>query len=346
MPSERRAARPPVDADDATFTQFTAAPATAKSREVYASGTTDTGCASTACPVLFHSDDGGVTWEHLKATGFTGGNVMLPPSFPADKRIFVAGPGGLQASSDGGATFATLAPLSGPAAISPAFSSGDPRILLGAVPGWEYRDDSVTTAPLQLDPRPPGHVLSFAFSPGYPKDARLLVGGATPSPEDNRLQSSTVTVCSGSQCAAPTSLPGADGLPTVVTSRAFVGTGETYAWAGDRLFRSADGGAHFKALTLPFKAAVTGLVEDTDGVFYVALLGTDAKGKPAGGLFVTRDSGRTWIPVGQDTPLAKGAVSVASVGKNRLLASAAAGGVLCSVDAGRTWATRCPAPTP
>jgi photosystem II stability/assembly factor-like uncharacterized protein len=94
------------------------------------------------------------------------------------------------------------------------------------------------------------------------------------------------------------------------------------------------------------KATVTGLAEDLDGAFYVSLLGTDVKGKPTGGVFVTRDSGRTWTPVGQDTPLAKGAVSVASVGKGRLLASAATGGLQCSVDAGKTWSTRCPLPTP
>jgi hypothetical protein len=228
--------------------------------------------------------------------------------------------------------------------MSPAFSSGDPRILFGAVPGWEYRDDSETAAPLRLDPRPPGHVLTFAFSPGYPKDSRLLVGGTTPAPDKDKLQSSTVSVCSDSQCAAPTTLPGAEGTPTVFTSRSFVGTGEAYAWTGDRLFRSTDGGEHFKALALPAKGAVTGMVDDADGAVYVSLAGTD-KGTPTGGLFVTRDSGKTWTQLGQDTRLAKGAASVTSLGKNRLLASLAAGGVLCSGDAGATWAKRCPAAT-
>jgi photosystem II stability/assembly factor-like uncharacterized protein len=177
-------------------------------------------------------------------------------------------------------------------------------------------------------------------------DSRMLVGGATPTPDKDTLQASTVTVCSGSQCTAPTVLPGADGVPSVFTARSFVGTGEAFAWVGEQLFRSADGGAHFKAITLPLKATVTGLTEDTDGAFFVSQLGTDPKGKPIGGVFVTRDSGRTWTPVGQDTPLAKGAASVVSTGKNRLLASPAAGGLECSVDAGRTWANRCPPPTP
>ena len=42
------------------------------------------------------------------------------------------------------------------------------------MPGWEYRDDTNATTPLHLDGRPAGHTLSFAFSPNYAKDGRLL----------------------------------------------------------------------------------------------------------------------------------------------------------------------------
>jgi RNA polymerase sigma-70 factor (ECF subfamily) len=336
----------PIDVRQARLTDVTPAPSAGKSRDVYASGTSDTGCVSAPCPVLFRSVDGGGTWQQLEGDGFSGGTVLLAPDYPVDKRIFVGGPGALQVSNDGGATFSTLAPLGGPAAISPGFSGSDPRIVLGAVPGWEYRADSNTTAPLHLDPRPAGQVLTFAFSPGYPMDARMLVGGATPTPGKDKLQSSTVTVCSRSQCASPTVLPGADGVPDVFTARSFVGTGQSFAWVGEHLFRSVDGGASFKPVALPLKAAVTALTEDTDGAFFVSLLGTDAKGKPVGGVFVSRDTGQTWTPAGQDAPLAKGAVSVVSTGKNRLLASPAAGGLECSVDAGKTWADRCPKPTP
>src|SRR5439155_25702296 len=97
--------------------QFTTAPAGSNSHEVFATGTSTEGCppskANAPCQVLYHSPDGGVTWVHLKAAGFTGGTVLLAPNFPVDNRIFVSGPSGLQISRDGGATFATAVPLAG-----------------------------------------------------------------------------------------------------------------------------------------------------------------------------------------------------------------------------------------
>src|SRR5205807_9220664 len=45
---------------------------------------------------------------------------------------------------------------------------------------------------------------------------------------------------------------------------------------------------------------------------------------------------------GKDTALAKGASSVVSLGHDRLLAAPNASGLLCSADAGKTWAKRCP----
>ena len=159
--------------DNVTVSQFTPAPIGSNTREVYATGTSTEGCPSTTssttnkpapCAVLFHSVDNGATWERLKASGLSGGTALLAPNFPTDRRIFVSGPSGVQVSVDRGATFSSLVPLSGPTAVSPAFTI-DHRILIGAVPGWEYRDDTNATAPLQLDGRPQGQTLSFGFSP-------------------------------------------------------------------------------------------------------------------------------------------------------------------------------------
>ena len=75
----------------------------------------------------------------------------------------------------------------------------------------------------------------------------------------------------------------------------------------------------------------------------MSLLNTDPKGAWSGGVFVTRDGGKTWAQVGKDTPLATGATSISSLGHERVVAGSAAGGLLCSADAGKTWAKRCPA---
>ena len=328
--------------DDVTVTEFTTPPAGSTSHEIYATGISAVGCASAPCPVLFHSPDNGATWQRLKATGFTGGTVLLAPSFPTDRRVFATGPNGLQVSSDSGATFSTLVPLTGPTAISPAFPV-DHRILIGAVPGWVYRDDTNTTAPLHLDGRPAGHTLSFAFSPAYAKDGELFVGSSAPDPNDPTQEVSTVTVCAFGKCGDSATLPDTDRLPTVQASRTFSSSGVAFAWGGSHLYRSADGAQSFKTLTLPVNADVQGVAEDADGAVYVALLSTDAKGVSTGGLYVTKDGGKTWTQVGKDTPLAKGASSIVSLGKDRLLAAPAGSGLLCSADAGKTWDKRCQA---
>jgi RNA polymerase sigma-70 factor (ECF subfamily) len=331
----------PVAPQDVTFTQFTAPTPGSKSHDIYASGTATKGCVSGSCPVLFRSPDGGGTWQQLRASGYAGGPILLPSNFEADNRLFAAGPRALQVSTDNGATFATLAPLGGPATISPTFSSGDPRILLGAVPGWAYDDAANNTTPLQLQPRPAGHVFTFAFSPAWPKDNRLFVGSS--SPGSGSLQSSTVTVCFGTQCGSAAPLSGAEGAPTVVPSRTFATTGKVFAWTPTGLYRSVDAGRHFTQVAVPVGAEVQGVVEGADGTLYAAFQSTDDKGKSTGGLFATHDDGKTWTPLGLGTPLAKGASSVSSIGAD-LLTSLPTGGLLCSADAGKTWAKSCPVP--
>ncbi|MBV8162236.1 MAG: sigma-70 family RNA polymerase sigma factor [Acidimicrobiia bacterium] len=328
--------------EDVTVSEFTTPPAGSTSPELYATGSSPQGCVSAPCPVLFHSTDGGTTWERLKASGFEGGTVLLAPNFPTDRRIFASGPGGLQVSADNGATFSTLVPLSGPTAISPAFPT-DHRILIGAVPGWQYRDDTTTTTPLDFQARPRGHTLSFAFSPTYAKDGKLFVGSSAPDPNNPTQQLAMVTTCVQDKCGASALLAGAQGLPTVQPSPTFATTGIVFAWAGDTLYRSADGGQSFKPLTLPVAAGVQGVAEDAGGADYVALLNTDPEGVTTGGVYVTRDGGKTWTQLGKDTALAKGVSSIVFDAHGRLLAAPAASGLVCSADAGKTWAKRCPA---
>src|SRR5207302_9469193 len=188
--------------EQASFAQFVAAP-NSDGRELYATGFSDERCATTHCPVLFRSTDAGVSWKRLPAVGFVGGTVTLPPSYPADDRIFIAGPNALQVSNDDGGTFSDLTPLGGFAAMSPAFSTGDPRILVGAVPGWIYHDDSRVVTPLDLAPAPASTALSFAFAIEYPTDPRELIGGAVAHGDEP--QSSVVSVCRHPNCspAAP-----------------------------------------------------------------------------------------------------------------------------------------------
>ena len=282
--------------EQATFTQFAASP-NGGGRELYATGFSGDNCA-TRCPVLFRSTDAGVSWKRLPAVGFVGGTIMLPPSYPADDRIFIAGPNALQVSNDGGRSFTDLTPLGGFAAMSPAFSAGDPRILVGAVPGWIYHDDSRVVTPLDLAPAPPSTALSFAFAPTFPADPRVLIGGAVA--QDGDPQSSVVSVCRQTTCGPSTPLPGSVGVPALFATRAFASTGVAFAWHAGWLFRSTSGGNAFSRVSLPTPADVQALAEDASGNLYLALLRAGADGTPSGGVFVSSDGGtRSASQIGQ-----------------------------------------------
>jgi RNA polymerase sigma-70 factor (ECF subfamily) len=324
--------------EDGYFTEFTQA---GQGNIVFAAGYASGGCNLPTCPALMRSNDGGVTWRRLPALGYTGGALLLPPNYPADPRLFVANPSVLQVSDDGGSTFSTLAPLGGPAAISPGFSLGDPRILIGATPGWQYRDDLGV-----ISPNGWGTVLStvrtFAFAPTYPSDRRVVIAGTAPTPA-NRNQS-VVVVCTGSTCGKQAMLEGAAGPPTVVLAPSFAHTGLALAWRRNQAYRTTDGGAAFAAIRLPMDAPVETAVFDDDNTLYVGLSALGNDGTSSGGLFVSRDVGDSWQALGAGTVLARGVAAVTRLGDGRLLAAPAAvagGGILCSADGGQSWAPRC-----
>jgi RNA polymerase sigma-70 factor, ECF subfamily len=331
--------------EQAAFEQFVASPHAEQDHEFYAVGASWENCAGSYCHVIFRSRDAGASWTKLPAIGFVGGTLMLPPSYPADSRIFVAGPTALQVSNDGGATFKNLTPLGGFGAISPAFSAGDPRILLGAIPGWVYHDDSKVVTPLDMTPAPVGWAQRFAFSPSYPADPRVAIGGTN---RDGDPQRSAVAMCRRANCGPAVSLPGLLGAPNLLLTRRFSTTGIMFAWAANMLYRSTDGGSSFAALSLPMDASVEALSEDGSGSLYAALdFVTGTSDGTIGGIFVSHDRGSTWARLGEGTALAKGTSTVAAMPDGHLFASPDAfrgGGVFCSTDAGQTWARRCANP--
>jgi hypothetical protein len=328
-----------ADAPEATsFQSFTLSPQYERDHEVWASGYAFKDC-TVSCPSLFHSTDGGGSWTRVRSLMFEGGPVMLPPSYPADKRLFVGGPHALKVSNDSGRSFTALTPAGGFTAMSPAFSSGDPHIFVGAIPGWVYHDDTKAVTPLDSVPESTSPALSLAYAPAFPADHRRVVGGTDTSPDSRSI----VSMCDGSVCTAPAVLPGSTGTPAVMTSRNYKDTNIAFAWHLNRIFRSTDGGASFSQLTLPAGGLVQSVADDGGGHLYVALL-DNQPGTTTGGLFVSSNSGTTWSRLGAGTPLDSGVLSVATVPGGRLLAGPFGlngGGLLCSPDGGRSWAPRC-----
>lgn len=317
------------------------------SDEIFALGRTNGKC-NVNCTALFHSADGGATWERVSATGLTGTSLLVAPAYPRDPRIYAAGPTGLQVSVDGGRNFEAVltAPHNGPAAISPDFSSGDERILIGANPsGWEYDAASDTSQPVANGPSSSGGV-TFAFTPDHRANQTLFAGAFTLDPEGSRA---TVHTCRGRlrdyACSRQVALEGLTGAPSMYVSSTYAEDKLVFAYGQGGFFRSANRGATFDPVAVPFEK-VAALTDDGAGTVYAAGWQHDGDGT-RGGVARSVDRGRTWNVLGAGTPLAEGVTTLAHVGGDRLLAAplaSAGGGMLCSVDGGSTWQARCPAP--
>ncbi|HEV3354306.1 MAG TPA: RNA polymerase sigma factor [Acidimicrobiales bacterium] len=326
--------------EESGFVSFTPSPGYANDHEVYASGIATRGCLSGQCPTLFRSTDGGVSWVRVWSVLFGGGTVLLPPAYPTDHRIFEIDAHALRMSTDGGHLFRPLTPLGGHAAMSPGFSSGDRQILVGAMPGWIYHDGSSVVTPFNLAPEPTSVALSFAYSPSYTSDGKLIVAG-TGLPLASQ---SLVSRCTGATCTPASPLAGSVGTPSVLASRSYATSGLAYAWQQSRFYRSVDGGATFAALSLPATGSVQDVAEDKAGDLFVALLATQLDGGSTGGVFVSHDAGTSWNRIGAGSALDRGATAVMPLPDGRLLVApyaASGGGLLCSGNNGGTFAPRC-----
>src|SRR5207237_695973 len=71
-----------------------------------------------------------------------------------------------------------------------------------AMPGWIYHDDNSVVTPFSLAPEPMSVALSFAYSPSYTADHKLIVGG-TGAPIGSP---SLVSRCTGATCTLATPL--------------------------------------------------------------------------------------------------------------------------------------------
>lgn len=324
--------------DDTQFHDFAASPQYEKDHTILAAGAVP--CAHSTCPVLFRSSNSGATWTRLRARGFNGYRLLLPPAFPVDRRIFAMGPSGLQRSDDGGRTFRTVHPVEGEAAMSPLFNVGDPRILVAAGTVFEYWADSGLVKPASLL-APAGLRLTVAFSPSFPQDDRFFVGGL--GVDTRGVQRPAIHRCAGVACEQSL-LPSGSGVPQMRVSPGFASDRLAYVFTTDSLFRSIDGGASFAALAMPGahgERIGDLLISRRNG--YALLAGVTAGAKVARAIYTSTDGGRTWRGYRIARPgFEFGVSSLASVGKT-LLAGGSVRGLACSRDGGRTWAAYCAA---
>ena len=312
--------------EDAAFHSFAAA----SDGTVFAAGTVAGGCKYPPCAAIFASSDLGGSWSRLPAVGYAGGELLVSPSWPSDRRLFAVTLGGVQVSDDGGATFRSLTPFGGSAAFVPG-SDGD-RLLVGSTPGWAVEVSSGLATPLGLAPPPPGaqsHVLPL---PSFASDGALLVGAVAPSAEG--VNQSAVYRCEQSLCQVFAHLPGHVGPPNLVLAP----NGDVLAWTRTGAFLlSRHGGV--AGLQVPGAGHLTS-VQVSDAGLLVTREGSTAPG--AGGLYHSEDGGTTWQGLA-GTLLPEGASAVSRAGAALFVAPTieSGGGVLCSRDGGVTWSSRC-----
>lgn len=325
--------------EDAQFSHF--AVTEGSSPEIFALGTSAGTCQGD-CTVLFHSSDDGTTWKKLRADGLTGATQILPArGYPQDNRLYAMTPTGLRLSRDRGASFAAVdeAPYSAEAAMSPEFSRGDERILIGSQPPWTYDAKGDRSTPFTSAPMPAAQNF-FAFDPGFASSRLLFAATSVNGP--SVAKRAVVYRCIGDECDAGTEVKGMRSSPRLHVSSLFPDDQTVFAWDEDDLARSTDGGASFEGIDLPTPGVVKDLADDGNGNLYAAVFDYRTH---SGGVIRSSNGGETWMLRGGGTALAQGTQAVATTPTGHVLAAPTSdqnSGLLCSPDQGENWFPRCP----
>lgn len=312
---------------------------------VFASGRRLVCSSVTACEVLLRSLDGGAHWEQLPAQNFRGGSLTVAPGYPADDDIYALGEGGLQVSHDGGMTFgeAKGARPSGFIAMSPGYSSGDRRLLLGTAPTWEYDADLDVATPLAVTNPPGGLNSQFAFDPNFMASGRFFVTSLEHlAPGEEGHPEATFAVCSQRTCRRTAIFERLPGFPWPRVSPRFAEDQTIFVFSGSEMVRSVDGGESFAPVELPF-GVVMELASDGRRTWYAAV--NDVQQYPVrGAVLRSRDDGRSWAVLGAGTRIEGGVSRVVALQDGTVIAALSfenGGGVLCSDNHGATWRPRC-----
>lgn len=344
-----------------TFTAIRPSPSFDRDRTVFAIGVHPCFQQGGNCPALFVTHDGGAHWERRAADGLVSWvmDLVLPPAYPSDPRIFALDYVGLKESTDGGASFHLVSPLSvstaGGLAMSPQFNDGDPRILMvpmGLPSLMEYRADDKLTKPVPLPLVEPTARLRPVFSPDYAADGLVFVGEARRAPKPTESGNpdefiygweNGVRRCDRLRCDAVT-LGGGNAVPLVRLSPAFHDDQLGFALQSRKIFRSQDGLRTFAELDFPpdetniGDIALQGPSENRGPLIAAAFVGYRTKS-----LYKSLDQGSTWIPIPVNLPdFEMGFKIVRFAGTHRTIFAAGwEDGIVCSTNDGETWATRC-----
>lgn len=335
--------------EDTSFGSIAVSPAYQQDHTILAAGVLANGCSNPLlCDVLFRSSDGGRTWEHLAGSGFAGGTLLLPPAYPASHVVFAMGQLGLQESTDGGASFTLVVPGRAPAAVSPASTGPDTRILLGTNPLTIY---DASTRRVTPGPALPTRTLTVDSVAYAGTSGLLFVSAEAANPVGTATGSyagEIIRCAAGLTCQVVATAPGTSGLQ-LVTSPNFDRDGTADAVAGTTLLASHDGGSIFSRVVAPASSTWRAVVATGAGVGARTLVAVaqSATGSTATRMFVSPDDGASFSE-GTERGVSDEVVFavLASLPDGHLLAGLQPGptsslfGLRCSAD-GMEWTPGC-----
>lgn len=340
-------APPPAQQQDTAFVDVEPSPHYAQDGTLFASGTVVRGCTRATCPVLFRSTDRGTTWSQVESSGFTGGQLLLPPAFPADPTMFAMSATGLARSNDAGRSFVPVTPISAPAAVVPDSPAGDARVLIGTDPPTVYsaRSGAITPGPLL----PPGitELDDVAFAGG---SGHLVVTGMRVDPAGIGYQDAVVVDCAhacGSILAAPH-----EGALHLSVSPDFPTDGTYFAYSSQHVYVSRDGGQTIAALAVSLSGSVSTFALSPrygqDGRAVLSTYTLDAALQPRPAVAVSHDAARDFASTAASgLPASYMVSSLSMTDDNRMFAtlsgpdSTGLFGIRCSIDGGYVWRLSC-----
>jgi DNA-directed RNA polymerase specialized sigma24 family protein len=306
-----------------------------------------------ACSVLLRSTDGGATWE--ARTGAPDGNqIVLPPAYPSDPRIFVGHAFGANGTSDWIApsfdsNFVVLPVPAGSIALPAGFDSGDPRVLASTPSGvWSYDTATRVLEPLVLEPNhtampalatPTGSLDAGVFA----MTSAQAVTPGTAARAASVSGHSTLWDCPpGAACSPSAEIPVGVGGNLAVAPN-FAAAPALIAYSNTEAVESADGGHTFAPL--PLQDGATGVDQVSLGaVGSSATLWIVAHRGTAIALEFAPTVGGGWHEVDHGLPqIISKAGHVVTLGGYRAMYLSGSGGFVCTNDGGARWTGRCPA---
>jgi len=334
---------PPPGISDAQVTALTQGPGPDGRPAVYATGTWWHDCAPAmgSCPVVFRSDDGGHSWQHLAARGYSDGSIV---AVNGGRTLLVASSQGLERSEDGGAGFHVVSHLAGPIAVDPGSPAGAARVLVGSVPLQVYDTAAGSTAPGPI--LPPGvtapHSIVYT-EPGY------AVIDATAADGDQVLAGCDANACrllldTGDRVGY--SLTAVPGLVVAYHDGTMLGTTAAGYWgsSGPQVLVSADAGRSFAEPSgVPGSSYLFAALPATGGPRVLAAAWDLAGAGVAGSVLATSSGGGASFDPGATVRLRDWFSVMLPLGGDRLVAVVSGPDVTdairCSSDAGVRWAT-------